>query len=122
MKTTHTDAVGTSNAPPTIQCVPPRPRGMPSGLIMILQAIWTEAMTRQATLEDKVGHIEGGMKPWLDIQLKNQDGWIQGRLDAFELRITRQLSSGQMPDITEIKSEVAEIKKIVVEIYDIPII
>lgn len=88
METTQTDSVGNSSALYLVQSVPYRPRGMPFRLIMILQAMWTKAMTRLTTLEAKVSHMEGGIKPRIDTYFANQDRQVQGRLDAFESRIT----------------------------------
>lgn len=60
-ETIQIDTTGTSSAP----SVPPRPRGKPYGLIMISQAMCTEAMSRIGILEAKVHNIEGGVKPWV---------------------------------------------------------
>lgn len=67
IETSHTDVVGTSSSPPPLKFVPPRPQGMPSGIIMITQELWTEVMTRLDILEAMVGYIEGGVNPWLDL-------------------------------------------------------
>lgn len=75
-------------------------------------------ITRLAALEAKARHMEKGMKPWLDTQFETKDRWVQSRLDAFESRIIRQLSYGQTPNITGIKIEVVEIKRMVHKLYD----
>lgn len=67
METMLIDVMGTSSDSSVVQFVLPRLRGMLSRLIMIFQALWLEDLTKLATLEAKVGHMEGGMKPWLDI-------------------------------------------------------
>lgn len=69
----HVDTVGTSSAPPPVQSFPPRPRGMPSGIMMISQDTWTKAMTHLVTLTVKVSHIEGRVKTWMDWKLEAQD-------------------------------------------------
>lgn len=40
----------------------------------------------------------------------------------FESRITQQLGSGQMPNIADARSKIAKIKKMVMELYERPII
>ncbi|KAF3650992.1 hypothetical protein FXO38_16853 [Capsicum annuum] len=40
-----TDVAGTSSVPLPVQSVPPRPWGMPTGVMLISQAAWTEVMT-----------------------------------------------------------------------------
>lgn len=57
-------------------------------LIMISQAMWSEVMTISATLEVKVSHMKGGVKPSIETQLANQDKWVHVWLDVFESRIT----------------------------------
>lgn len=52
------------------------------------------------------------------MQFANQDRWVLGRLDAFESRITQRFSSGKSLDIIEVKFEVSEIKRMVIELYD----
>lgn len=47
---------------------------------------------------------------------------MQLRLDAFEMRITRYLGSGQTLSILEVKVEVAEIRRMVDELYARPFI
>lgn len=79
-------------------------------------------MTRLATLEVNVRYKEGGMRPWLDTQFKTQVRRVQRRLDAFELSISQQLSGGHMLDIIGIKSEGIEIKRMVHELHDRPVI
>lgn len=54
-----------SSAPPLGQSMPFRPRGMPSGVMIILQAMWIEVVTYLATLATKVTNIEGGVKSWM---------------------------------------------------------
>lgn len=77
---------------------------------------------RLETLEAKVQIMERRINLQVDTQLANQDTWVQQRLDVFELRMTRQLSSSQTLNIIEVKLEVADIKRIVVELHDRPII
>lgn len=71
--TMQTNTAGTSSASLPAQSVPPRPRGIPYGLILISEAMWIEVMTKLAILEAKVDHMEGGIKPWLDTQFITQD-------------------------------------------------
>lgn len=109
-KTTQTDTVGTSSDPSPIQSIPPHPRGMTFRLIMIFQAIQSEAMTRLGTLEAKVHNMEGGIKPWVDEQMARQNYQVQQRLDVFESSITRQMGNWKTHHIAEIKDAVTEIK------------
>lgn len=74
-------------------------------------------MTRLGTLEDKVRNMEGGVKPWVDTQLANQDRQVNIWLYAFEIRINRQLGSRQTLDIIEVKAEVVDIRRMVDELY-----
>lgn len=87
-ETLLTNTVGTSGAPPLVQSVPPRPRDKSSRLMMILQELWTEVMTKLDTLDAKVDYMEEDVKPWLDTYFANQDTRIQGQLDTFESSIT----------------------------------
>ncbi|KAF3638680.1 hypothetical protein FXO37_24262 [Capsicum annuum] len=81
--------VGISSTPPPVKSVPSQPQGILSSVILNSQALWTEVM-------------EGGMKTWINAQLKCQYGKVQGRLDTFESRITRYLSGGKMPNVNDI--------------------
>lgn len=122
-ETTQTSAIeGISSAPPPVQSIPSCLKGMPSSFIMILQAAWTEAMTRLAILEAKFQNMEGGVKPWVDTQLEKQDRRVQLQLDLFKMKMTQQLGSVQTPDITKVRAKVVEIKRMVMELYDRPII
>lgn len=56
---------------------------------MISQATWDEARQRLGILEVKVKNIEGGVKPWVNVKLDNQERRVQGRLDAFGIQMTR---------------------------------
>lgn len=89
---------------------------------MISQAVQTEVVTQLATLNAKVGHMERGMRSWFDRRLEKQVRRVQGRLDTFESRISRQLRSGQTSEVADIKFELAEIKKIVSKLYEIPVV
>lgn len=42
-----------------------------------------EVMTRLATFEASVGHIEGGMRSLMDSHFEQQDRQVQTRLDFF---------------------------------------
>lgn len=101
-----------------VHYVPPRPRAMLDGMIVISQAMWDKAMKILAMLETKVGYMEEGVKPWVDTKLQYQDRRMQGRLDAFKQWITQQLGSRKTPVMTEVKSEVGKIKKMVNEFYN----
>lgn len=70
------DVMGTSSAPFFAQSVPPRPtsmRAMPVGMMVNSQPMWEEAMKKLATLKTKVLYIEGGVKPWVEAMLADQD-------------------------------------------------
>lgn len=66
--------------------------------------------------------MEGGVKHLVETKLENQDRRVQSWLDTFEQQMNQQMGSGQIPDIAEVKFEVAEIKKMVDELYDRPFI
>lgn len=54
-ETLYRNATGTSIAPTPVQFVPPKPRCIPFGTLMISQAFWTKVMTRLSTIVMKVG-------------------------------------------------------------------
>lgn len=62
--------------------------------------------------------MDGGVGAWINSQLKLEDRRVQIRLDVFDSRMTRQLRNKYRPDVTEIKTEIAENKKMVHELYD----
>lgn len=66
--------------------------------------------------------MEGGVKPRVENQLEQQNQKVQSRWDAFDQRMIRQMGSVQNLNIVEVKEEVAEIKKMVNELYDWPFI
>lgn len=53
--------------------MPPKTRGMPPGVILISQAVWTEVVTKLAMLTAKVGNMEGEVRSWMDRQFVVQD-------------------------------------------------
>lgn len=53
--------------------------------------------------------MENGVQPYAENKLEEQSRGIQERLDTFDQRITRQLESGKIADISEIKVKVAEL-------------
>lgn len=66
----HTDITGTFSSLPLVQFVPTRTRGMPSGVKLISQSIWTEDITRLVKLEAKVVYVEWGVKNLIDAQFE----------------------------------------------------
>lgn len=68
MTTQTSDAESISSSPSMIQSVLPRPRGMPSGFLVISQAMQTKEIMILSTLEDKVWKIKRAVKPWVDTQ------------------------------------------------------
>lgn len=73
-------------------------------------------------LETKIWYMEEGVNPWVKTKFQDQNRQDQGRLDAFEQRMTRQLGSGQILYIAEVKIQVSKIKKIVDDLDDKPFI
>lgn len=69
----HTDKVGTFSISSAIQSVPHRPWGMPSGIIILSQVVWTEVITKLSMLYAKVTHIEGIVRNWLDLRIEVLD-------------------------------------------------
>lgn len=53
--------MGTSSSPPPVQSMSPRQRGMPSGIMMISQALWKKVITKLGIIEAKVRHIKEGV-------------------------------------------------------------
>lgn len=66
----------------------------------------------------KVGYMEGKVKSWIDRQFEVQDRLVKGHLGAFELRITWQLGIENTLKVSDIRIEIAEIKKIVTKLYE----
>lgn len=62
IEASHIEEGGTFSTPPLVQSMPPRLGGIPYGVMMILQVLWTEVMIKLAMLEAKVGYIEGRVK------------------------------------------------------------
>lgn len=58
------------------------------------------------------------MQPWVKDKFGKQNRRVQIRLDSLEKRHTRQLICGPTPSITEVKAEVAELRKIIVEMNE----
>lgn len=114
----YTDATSTSSAPPLVQSVSPRQRGMPPGSMMVSQATWTEVVIQLAMLNAKVSHIEGGVTRWIDRKFNEKDRKFQESLDAFKLRITQYLGRVQAHIMADIRFEIAEIKKMAAKLYE----
>lgn len=57
----------------------------------------------------------------MDNRLDNQNTRVQRRLDAFELRVTRQLGGGQAPDVVEIKVKMGELQNLVNKLNESPV-
>lgn len=55
-------------------------------------------------------------------KLEEQYRHVQEHLDPFDLRITRQMSSGQTPNATYIRSKISEIKKMAIELSERPMV
>lgn len=62
--------------------------------------------------------MEGRVRSWMDQQFEAQDRRVQGYLDAFESSITQQLGTEQISNIANVKAEITEIKKMVIEQYE----
>lgn len=71
MRNSHIDVMGTSGAPQLVQSVLPKTRGILSSIMMISQALWIEVRIKLAILDGKVGHMEGGMRLWIDTKFEN---------------------------------------------------
>lgn len=71
-----------------------------------------------AILVVKIRYMEGGMKTWINAQVKRQYEKVQGCLDIFVSRIIWYLSGRKMPNIDDIWSEVEESKKMVAKLYE----
>lgn len=56
---------------------------------IISQEAWTKVVIKLSMLDAKVGHMDGGVKNWLERLFEEYDRQVQECLDAFELRITR---------------------------------
>lgn len=57
---------------------------MPSNMLIVSQAVWTEVITQLAILIAKINNIEGGVKILMKQQLEVHDRHVQELLDAFE--------------------------------------
>lgn len=54
--------------------------------------------------------------------LEKHNRRVQIRLDSFERRLTHQLKGGQTPSIAKVKAELDEVRKMIDEINDGPVI
>lgn len=89
-----------------------------SGVMIILQAVWTEVVTQLDTLIMKVNNKESSISSWLKWHKEVQDRRVQDHFDIFDSRITRQFSSGQTLDVVAIRAEIAAIKGMVVTLSE----
>lgn len=121
-KDVPTDIAGTFSAPLLVPYVPPKAQGMPLSVTKISESYQIEVVTQLATIIVKVGHIEGGVGSWMGMQFEAQDGRVQEFLDSFKSRITQQLGNEKAPNVVDIRAEIAEIHKIVTNLYERQII
>lgn len=66
--------------------------------------------------------MEGEVKPWVKKRISDEIRKMYMRFDGFEQWITQQLEGIYSPNLAKVQAKLAELRKLVDELHDRPIL